>query len=143
MIKIRHVGITVQDLDKMLDFYGRLLGFKNKKVALESGDYIDNFSNLKNISVTTAKLSNGHDEVLIELLKYHSHVGEELESQIINPGITHFALTVDNLNELYEKALKEGVKFNAPPQTPPDGKALVTFCRDPEGNLLELVEVLG
>ena len=143
MIKVRHVGITVKDLDRMLDFYGRLLGFKNKKVALESGEYIDNFSDLENVSVTTAKLSNGNDDVLIELLKYHSHTGEDTKSQIINPGITHFALTVNDLNELYEKAVKEGIEFNAPPQLPPDGKALVTFCRDPEGNLIELVEVLG
>ena len=36
-----------------------------------------------------------------------------------------------------------GVVFNAPPQRSPDGGAKVTFCRDPEGNLLELVEVIN
>ena len=143
MIKVRHIGITVNDLDKMLDFYGKLLGFSRQKIALESGDYIDNFSGMNDVSVTTAKLSNGSDDVLIELLKYHSHEGDDRESQLINRGITHFALTVDDLKSLYQSAVEEGIRFNAPPQTPPDGKALVTFCRDPEGNLIELVEVIS
>ena len=142
MIKVRHVGITVSDLDKMLDFYGKVLGFSKQKVALEQGEYIDNFSSLENVKVTTAKLSNGEDEVLIELLKYHSHEGRSVKSDLINPGITHFALTVPDLQELYESCLKMGIVFNAPPQKSPDGNALVTFCRDPEGNLLEVVEVL-
>ena len=142
MIRVRHVGITVNDLDKMLDFYGNFLGFTNQKVALEQGEYIDNFSGLKNVKVTTAKLSNGKDEVLIELLKYHSHSGQSARSELINAGISHFALTVPNLNLLYENCLKAGIQFNAAPQKSPDGNALVTFCRDPEGNLLEVVEVL-
>ena len=142
MIRVRHIGITVNDLDKMLNFYGKFLGFSQQKVALEQGEYIDNFSSLENVRVTTAKLSNTRDEVMIELLKYHSHEGRSERSELINTGITHFALTVPDLNSLYEDLLNEGIEFNAPPQKSPDGNALVTFCRDPEGNLLEVVEVL-
>ena len=130
MIKVRHIGITVNDFEKMLDFYSRVLGFSNQKIALETGEYIDNFSKMKGVSVTTAKLSNGTDEVLVELLKYHSHQGEDRESSLTNPGISHFALTVENLAEFYQKATSEGIDFNAPPQSSPDGKALVTFCRE-------------
>ena len=144
MIKVRHVGITVSDMDKMLSFYSGILGFDQQKIALEQGEYIDNFSALDGVVVTTAKLSNGVDEVLIELLKYHSHEGLlTLESRLTNPGITHFALTVDDLESLYQRCTEGGISFNAPPQLSPDGNAKVTFCRDPEGNLLELVEVLS
>jgi catechol 2,3-dioxygenase-like lactoylglutathione lyase family enzyme len=143
MIKVRHVGITVDNLDKMLSFYSTILGFNEQKIKLEQGEYIDNFSSLKNVQVTTAKLSNGHSEVLVELLKYHSHKGTYNKSELINRGITHFALTVGNLSLLYEKCIKAGIKFNSTLQRAPDGKALVTFCRDPEDNLLELVEVIN
>ena len=142
MIRVRHVGVTVDDLDKMLSFYSTILGFSEHKISLEQGEYIDNFSSLKGVQVTTAKLSNGHSEVLVELLKYHSHKGTYNRSELINRGITHFALTVDNLRLLYEECSKAGIKFNSPPQASPDGKALVTFCRDPEDNLLELVEMV-
>ncbi len=57
-------------------------------------------------------------------------------------GFTLIAFTVDDLDREYERLRAAGVAFNARPQTSPDGYAKVTFCRDPEGNLIELVEVL-
>ena len=142
MIKVRHIGITVSDLDKMLDFYRNLLGFASSKIALESGDYIDNFSNLSDVRVTTAKLSNNFGEVIVELLKYHSHETSIAHREINDGGISHFAITVDNINAIYDKLVDNGIKFNCEPQLSPDGGALVTFCRDPENNLIEVVEVL-
>ena len=143
MIKVRHIGITVNDLTRMLEFYQLLLGFSQAAVNLESGLQIDNFSDLEGVQVTTAKLSNGTDEVLIELLKYHSHDSRQLNRSGINDeGISHFALTVDDLEGLYSYLLASNIEFNSPPQTMPGGKAKVTFCKDPEGNLIELVEAL-
>jgi len=142
LIKVRHIGITVTDFDKMLDFYRRLLEFSRATIAVEQGEYIDNFSGLSNVKVTTAKLSNERDEVLIELLKYHSHDTLVSKFMINDGGISHFALTVDNLDALFLKLSNEGIEFIAEPQHPPGGKVKVTFCRDPENNLIELVEEL-
>ena len=142
MIRVRHIGITVTDFDRMLDFYRRLLGFSRAKIAVERGEYIDNFSGLSNVKVQTAKLSNESDEVLIELLKYHSHKSFVNRNMINECGISHFALTVDNLDDLFLKLSNEGIEFMAEPQRPPGGKVSVTFCRDPENNLIELVEEL-
>ena len=47
------------------------------------------------------------------------------------------------LQKTYEYLLKNGVKFNAPPQLPPDGNAKVTFCEDPDGTPIELVQVIN
>jgi len=142
VIKVRHIGITVSNLDKMLDFYRDLLGFADSKIALESGDYIDNFSNLSGVEVTTAKLSNSFGDVIIELLKYHSHETSSTVRQINDGGISHFAITVDNIEDVYSRLFEKGIHFNCKPQKSPDGGALVTFCRDPEDNLIEVVEVL-
>ena len=106
MIKVRHIGITVCDLEKMLNFYRDLLGFCSAKVALESGEYIDNFSKLSNVRVTTAKLSNSFGEVIVELLKYHSHDTQESFREINEGGISHFAITVDNIENVYQKLLE-------------------------------------
>ena len=48
-----------------------------------------------------------------------------------------------NLQKTYEYLLKNGVKFNAPPQLPPGGNAKVTFCEDPDGTPIELVQVIN
>lgn len=143
MIKnIRHTGIVVTDLGAALSFYRDLLGFREIKRLDESGAYIDNMLSLINARVTTVKLA-APDDSRIELLHYHSHPrkpGPGRESCSI--GITHIALTVENLDRAYERLSAAGVRFNAPPQRSPDGYAKVTFCRDPDGTLVELVEVL-
>lgn len=142
MIKnIRHTGIVVNDLDASLHFYRDLLGFQIAKQMEESGDYIDKISSLRNAKVTTVKMAMP-DGQMIELLLYHSHPREQTPRDICDIGITHIALTVDDLISEYDRLKGEGITFNAQPQLSPDGYAKVTFCRAPEGTLIELVEVL-
>jgi catechol 2,3-dioxygenase-like lactoylglutathione lyase family enzyme len=141
--QIRHTGITVQNLEKCLNFFVDKLGFQIVKRMDESGDYIDAMHNLSGVVVTTVKIE-AHDGNIIELLKFKSHKVEDDESwsgKIYSTGLTHLAFTVRDLNKTYEDLKNKGVKFNAPPQYSPDGYAKVTFCRGPEGLFLELVEV--
>ena len=48
-----------------------------------------------------------------------------------------------DLDGLYEKAVAAGIRFNTAPALAAGGKAKVTYCRDPEGVILELVEILS
>ena len=142
MIKnVRHTGIVVVDLDASLHFYRDLLGFKITKKMEESGRFIDIILSLPNVSVTTVKMA-APDGSLIELLKYHSHPRKNNACEICDIGLTHMALEVDDLHDLYERLKGEGIVFTAPPQVSPDGYAKVTFCSAPEGSSIELVEVL-
>ncbi len=138
---IRHTGIVVADLEASLHFYRDLLGFQIAKQMEEAGDYIDNISSLRNVKVTTVKMTSPSGQ-MIELLKYHSHPAEQKMREICEIGISHIAFTVDDLDIEYERLKDKGIKFNSPPQLSPDGYAKVTFCRAPEGTLIELVEVL-
>ena len=145
-MKIRHVGITVCELEKMQNFYCNFFDCSLLKRMEESGECIDNFSGIKNVNVTTIKLKFPSRGVL-ELLKYHSPYKNELCLQnqyklITSVGISHFAITVKDLDKLYNKLIKEEINFLYPVQTSPDGNVKIAFCRDPEGNLLELVEEL-
>lgn len=142
MIKnIRHTGIVVNDLKASLYFYRDLLGLKIIKQMDESGEYIDNISALHNVKVTTIKMASSDDQ-MIELLQYHSHPCKQKLRRIYDIGIAHIAFTVNDLDSEYDKLKAEGVSFNAPPQLSPDGYAKVTFCKAPEGTLIELVEML-
>ena len=78
---------------------------------------------------------------LIELLDFKSHNDNEIRN-FYTIGASHVALTVDNLEELYKTLSKNNVKFNAPPQKSPDGLVKVTFCNDPDGTPIELVEII-
>ena len=142
MIKgIRHSGIVVVDLNTSLHFYRDLLGFQIAKQMKESGDYIDDILSLKNARITTVKMA-APDGQLIELLQFYSHPRKVKLREVFDIGIAHIAFTVEDLNREYDRLKGEGVRFNAPPQPSPDGYAKVTFCRAPEGTLIELVEIL-
>lgn len=142
MKAIRHIGITVTDLDKAMGFYGDLLGFRVVKRMEERGEFIDRISGLEKIRVTTVKMA-ADDGSLIELLHYHSHPRPRRgEEKICAAGLSHIAFTVEDLDAEFKSLSKAGVKFNSEPQISPDGYAKVAFCRDTDGNLIELVEVL-
>ena len=69
---IRHIGFVVTDLEKSLKFYSGILGLELYRRYTEKGDFIDNLTGLKGVTLEWAKLiipSGG----LIELLQYHSH----------------------------------------------------------------------
>jgi len=143
MVKnIRHTGIVVHDLQKAMDFYMGLLGFKLVKRADEAAQFIDTILGISNTTVTTVKLSiNDHN--LIELLYYKKQDSTTLPSKRINNyGYTHIALTVDDVAKMYNTLISEGIEFISSPQQSPAGYAKVAFCQDPEGNFIELVELI-
>jgi catechol 2,3-dioxygenase-like lactoylglutathione lyase family enzyme len=144
MVKaIRHFGIVVSDTRRSLRFYRDLLGLKIVREVEESGEYIDNMLSLPNVRVTTVKMSADSGSTLVELLEFKSHPRQPpVKREVCSVGPSHIAFTVDNLDALYHRLSQAGVHFNAPPQISPDGYAKVTFCQDPDGNLVELVEVL-
>jgi len=83
------------------------------------------------------------DGVSIELLQYLSHaqpVPDRVNAYDV--GCNHVALQVDDIDALHEKLKAAGISFNAPPTVATDGGAKVTYCRDPEGVLIELVQIL-
>lgn len=142
MKAVRHTGIVVSNLEKSLHFYRDILGLKVQRDMLEEGEFIDNISGLKNVKVRTIKMS-ADDNNLIELLYYESHKRKPRKNnELPNIGVSHPAFTVENIDYEYKRLKEKGVKFNCPPQISPDGKAKVTFCYDPDGVSIELVEVL-
>lgn len=144
MVKaVRHIGMVVSDMERSLRFYRDLLGLKVMRVMNEAGAYIDNMLSLEGVQVTTVKLSADSGSALIELLEFNSHPREApTKREIFSLGPSHVAFTVDDLSVVYRRLSQAGVCFNAPPQLSPDGYAKVTFCQDPDGTLIELVEVL-
>lgn len=143
MRAVRHMGIVVSHMEDSLRFYRDLLGLKIVRTMEESGEYIDHMLGLKNVKVTTVKMAAENGSSLVELLQFKSHSPQKRKARRIDRvGPSHVAFTVDDLEETYLRMSKAGVRFNAPPQCSPDGYAKVTFCLDPDGTAIELVQVL-
>lgn len=140
---IRHMGLVVANLDSALSFWRDLLGFKVEKQMDESGHHIDAMMGLKDVRVTTVKMT-APEGGMIELLHFQSHPDvPEWLGKPYSTGFTHIAMTVVNLDLLFKKLSAAGAEFPAQPQYSPDGEVKVIYCKGPEGVLIELVERLN
>lgn len=135
----RHVGIVVKDIEKALFFYETILGLKLIKKTDENSGYIDEILQLKDSKLTTWKFELP-DGKIIELLHFKNNSGKINLLKPNNIGITHFALSIERLDELYGRLQENNVEILSEPKISPDGHAKIMFCRDLETNLIELVE---
>jgi catechol-2,3-dioxygenase len=98
---------------------------------------------LTDTSVETAKLTfpNGGK---LELLQYHSHKASKSANHLnVNKiGHSHIALTVSDVHHAAHNIVVNGGTMMNSPRVSPNGLVLAVYCRDPEGNILELVEEL-
>ncbi len=114
-------------MDRALKFYCNLLGLHIQSKSYEKGEFISKIlSNenidFKHIEVNTVKLSADDNSTRIELLEFKN---------------------IKNLDELYLRLKKANIEFNSPPAITPNKNLKITFCKDFEGNYLELIEEIS
>ena len=142
--QFRHVGIVTNNLEASLHFYKDLLGLKIRAESQEEGSFIETALGLKKVLIKTIKLMAAQRGGEVELLHYSSPESPERTPFALHErGISHFSLTIENLDQEYEKLIKEGIVFISPPQTAPGGRAKAAFCQDPDGNYIEFIEDLN
>lgn len=139
-MQVRHIGIYVNNLERMKAFYCKNFNMEIFLHTTEKGTYIDTLLGVNKAILEIYKLS-APDGGMIELLKYNGSYTEAKDEEMVwATGKMHIALTVNHIEQKYQEMLQLGIPFLSAPCTAPDGKAKVCFCRDPEGNYLELVE---
>ena len=132
----------VNNLEKTRDFWINTLGFKLHIEAKEESPYIDELLAIKEPMLTTVKLIDSKG-FIIELLKFENYqVENSWSGDLKTTGLTHIALTVDNLDELVEILRKLDYQTLSEIKTSPNKKVKVVFVRGPEGIMLELVQEL-
>ena len=132
----------VNDLEKTRDFWINTLGFKLHIEAKEESPYIDELLTIKDPRLTTIKLIDSKG-FIIELLKFENYqVENSWSGDLKTTGLTHIALSVDNLDELVDILRKLDYQTISEIKTSPNKKVKVVFVRGPEGIMLELVQEL-
>ena len=141
---IHHTAISTGHLDRALAFYRDLLGFRVLfEFAWPAGtDIADKITGLQQSSARAVMLHAGN--AIIELFQYASPTPRPGDPQrpVADHGITHICLDVTDLDAEYERLKAAGMKFHCPPQDL--GMDIrTTYGRDPDGNVIELQEVLN
>ncbi len=143
MFKLRHIGIVARgDLAVLRNFYKALINPHTIKETIEQGDDLDSIIGIKNAKIETCKLIS--NEIIIEIIKYINP-----QAKINNhalpafSGINHIAFTVDNFEQAKKLIIKNGgsCEVEISKKIKNNSVKFVKYLRDPENNILEIVEI--
>ena len=142
---LHHVGITVADLDRGIDFYHGVLGLD---FLTEPSPVFDAPSLGPAVGVPGAALRQvclALGDTILELLEYlkpSSPVPSPLPQNAL--GAQHVAFLVDDIDAKKAELESKGVQFLSDVNVVDEGVLAGwrwVYFSDPEGNALELVEV--
>ena len=144
LLGMRHTGYIVSDIEKSIQFYSNILGFKIIQDFWDDSDYINQITQTKGANVRMVKLTAPDDSV-IELLSYKGSLPETQRAHvpIYNVGEAHMALKVSSCDDLYELLVSKNIKVLSKPIVSSEKIAKVFFCMDPDNYRIELVEMLN
>ncbi|MDG5760815.1 VOC family protein [Natronococcus sp. A-GB1] len=135
-LSAHHVGVTVDDLEETLPFYRDVLGLEVlDRFSVEGKAFADA------VGVDGAGADFVHldaNGVRLELVEYDSEANPRSTPELDEPGATHVGLAVADLEGFYAD-LPEDVPTISEPRTTASGTS-ICFLRDPEGNLVEVLE---
>jgi len=138
-----HVGLTVRNLEKSLDFYVGVLGFKLHYPPELVTDEKEGWCILERAGVTHRRCGiKIGDGCYIELVELNKPVEVEPAAPANTLGSAHISLKVDDINEWYEKLKADGIHFTSEPLPFETGRgsAYWTIFRDPDGITIELMQ---
>jgi len=133
---VHHVGTTVSDLDRAVDFYTEVFDIEVANRFTASGEAFSTGVGVPNATGQFAHLDG--DGVVVELVEYDPEGDEAAAESVNDRGAKHLAFGVDDVEDFYEN-LPEDVETVSEPQTSSTGTTIL-FVRDPEGNLIEVLD---
>ncbi|MBW2496056.1 MAG: VOC family protein [Deltaproteobacteria bacterium] len=139
---VMHVGVCVRDLERSIRFYRDGLGFKEAGTLNVAGEPTATMVGIPDLELNAVYLER--EGFRIELLYYprQGTVGPAEARPMNQPGLTHFAVRVTDLDAVIEKLVSlggqviEGTRISNP-----EFGADLLYVTDPDGTRLELVEV--
>ena len=141
VIGYRHTGIITKNIKESLYFYHDILGLEIIQEFTDDSEYINKITGIENGIAHFIKLK-ATDGTVIELLEYPSHPTEPHKLSILNVGVLHIALRVENAENAYQELNQKNIKTLSEPVLSSEGIAKVFFCIDPDGTRVELVEMI-
>ena len=143
---IHHVAISTPDLDRLAAFYVDVVGFE-QVMSAEWCDrpIIDRIIGLTGSAARQIMLKAGN--AYLELFEYSSPVPcvADPARSPSDHGYTHFCIDVTDIDAEYERLMAGGMTFHSPPPTTAElgsGRLRAIYGRDPDGNIVELQEIL-
>jgi catechol 2,3-dioxygenase-like lactoylglutathione lyase family enzyme len=135
---IAHLSIATANIDRAVSFYEQLTGATARRSArIGPNPKIDALTGLADVEVSGAWLDVGNAQ--LELWQYHRPAtGSLLPRAASDEGYSHIAFEVDDLPSERRRLEQMGMVFAGDPIA--YAGAAATYGRDPDGNVVELIE---
>lgn len=144
ILGMHHTAIATLDIERLSRFYCELIGLKKITEDGWSGaPELDAIVGLRNSAARFMLLSAGNQ--FLELFEYSSPVTQPGDPgrRVCDPGFTHICFVVDDIDSEYERLSSAGMPFHAAPLKAGDRPLRATYGRDPDGNVVELLQIVG
>jgi catechol 2,3-dioxygenase-like lactoylglutathione lyase family enzyme len=139
------IGITVNDLDRAVDFYTGVLGFERVGENEVTGEKYERLYGVFGLRLRTATLRLGNER--IELMEFLAPRGRPIpaDSKSNDGWFQHVAIIVSDMDAAYRHLRKHKVQHASsgpqllPAWNPNAGGIAAFYFRDPDGNHLEVL----
>ena len=140
---MKHIGIYVKNLGEMVRFYEEL-GFIKVMQYQDSGNHLEGLLNKKKATILICKLVTPYGKEtgkgdMLELIEFQQEKTLE-KKELFCIGVSHLALEVDDVYDMCERISANGGTVLFSPIKVMESGNFMAFCKDPEGNYLELVQ---
>ncbi|MDO5738508.1 MAG: VOC family protein [Eubacteriales bacterium] len=147
--EVMHIGLTVTDLDRSVAFYRDILGLEFQGEIMMSGEATDRLFARQNAAARIAYL-NGSKELLappIELIQFTDQEIKQDRGDLFKTSVSEICFNCDDIDKVYADLVAKGVDFLSEPQefdftADGFGKSKAVYLRDPDGIILELMQVI-
>lgn len=135
-----HSSFTVGDLERSIEFYRDIIGFRVETAFETKGRGIEQITGFANAHLKVAHLLLG--VFRLELIQYLVPQGKVTDVSTNNVGSAHIAFYADDVDATYRDMVARGVRFKGEPVAGAPGRPRVAYFLDPDGIPLELSEKL-
>ena len=147
--EIMHIGITVSDMDQSIAFYRDILGLTFQGELLMEGPETDLLFARPHSKARVAYL-NGSDAMMappIELIQFVDCASEANKAKLHQTSISEICFRVNDIDATYEHLITNHVECLSEPQafdftSAGFGKSKAIYFKDPDGIILELMQVI-
>ncbi len=139
-MQFNHVGISVANIERTVDFYRDIFGMEPLCETFPFGDA--QFSAIMDLPGVSGRMTMiGIGAIQLELFEFASPApaAKDPEYKVSDHGYSHFGITVDDIDETYARLKAASARIHCPVVQFPGGMK-AAYCRDPDGNVFEIMQ---